>query len=51
MLDFFVGRGTTRVAVAQLDRKFILIDNNHDVIQVMRIRLDAASIGYCGVVQ
>jgi len=39
------------VAVAQLDRKFILIDNNHDLIQVMRIRLDAASIDYCGVVQ
>jgi hypothetical protein len=39
------------VAVAQLDRKFILIDNNHDVIQVMRIRSYAASIDYYSVVQ
>jgi len=51
VLDFFAGSGTTGVAAAQLDRRFLLIDNNHDAIQVMRTRFDAEAIDYCHVVR
>ena len=51
VLDFFAGSGTTGIAAAQLDRRFLLIDNNHDAIQVMRTRFDAEAIDYCHVVQ
>ena len=51
VLDFFAGSGTTGVAAAQLDRRFLLIDNNHDAIQVMRNRFEAEAIDYCQVAQ
>lgn len=35
VLDFFAGSGTTGVAAWQLGRRFILIDNNEEAIQVM----------------
>jgi site-specific DNA-methyltransferase (adenine-specific) len=38
VLDFFAGSGTTGEAAAQLGRKFILIDNNPEAIDVMRRR-------------
>jgi site-specific DNA-methyltransferase (adenine-specific) len=39
VLDFFAGSGTTGEAAHQLGRKFILIDNNPEAIEIMRRRL------------
>jgi site-specific DNA-methyltransferase (adenine-specific) len=39
VLDFFAGSGTTGEAAAKHGRKFILIDNNHEAIDVMERRL------------
>ncbi len=38
VLDFFAGSGTTGVSCLELDRRFILIDNNPQALQVMRQR-------------
>ncbi|HLB45379.1 MAG TPA: site-specific DNA-methyltransferase, partial [Anaerolineales bacterium] len=38
VLDFFAGSGTTGEAAYQLGRKFILVDNNKQAIEVMRKR-------------
>jgi site-specific DNA-methyltransferase (adenine-specific) len=39
VLDFFAGSGTTGEAAARLGRRFVLIDNNPDAIQIMVQRL------------
>ncbi|MCC6572815.1 MAG: site-specific DNA-methyltransferase [Planctomycetes bacterium] len=39
VLDFFAGSGTTGVAAANLQRSFILADNNPQALEVMRKRL------------
>jgi len=39
VLDFFAGSGATGEAAHQLGRKFILIDNNKEAIEVMKRRL------------
>ncbi len=39
VLDFFAGSGTTGEAAFQLGRKFILVDNNPDALEVMKKRL------------
>ena len=39
VLDFFAGSGTAGAAAHQLGRKFILIDNNPEALEVMRRRL------------
>lgn len=39
VLDFFAGSGTTGEAAYQLGRKFILIDNNPEALEVMQRRL------------
>jgi len=39
VLDFFAGSGTTGDAAARLGRRFVLIDNNPDAIQIMVQRL------------
>ncbi len=39
VLDFFAGSGTTGHAAAKHDRNFILVDQNPEAIEVMRIRL------------
>ena len=39
VLDFFAGSGTTGAVAEQLGRRFILVDNNADAIEVMRNRL------------
>jgi len=45
VLDFFAGSGTTAAACLEFSRKFILIDNNPQSIQVMKERFkDAADI-------
>ena len=40
VLDFFAGSGTTGVACLELDRRFILIDNNLQALQVMQCRFE-----------
>ena len=38
VLDFFAGSGTTGAACLELDRRFILVDNNPQSIEVMKKR-------------
>jgi site-specific DNA-methyltransferase (adenine-specific) len=45
VLDFFAGSGTTGAAALELDRKFILVDQNPEAIDVMRARLGAGTLG------
>jgi len=42
VLDFFAGSGTTGVVANELKRTFILIDQNHEAIEVIRQRLTGA---------
>jgi len=37
-LDFFAGSGTTGAACLKLGRRFILVDNNPQAIEVMQKR-------------
>lgn len=46
VLDFFAGSGTTGAAAAELGRKFILIDQNPESIEVISKRLAAASVDF-----
>jgi site-specific DNA-methyltransferase (adenine-specific) len=39
VLDFFAGSGTTGVAAQELDRKFLLVEQNSEAIEVIRERL------------
>jgi len=41
VLDFFAGSGTTGVAALELGRRFILVDNNPEAIQVMKKRFES----------
>ena len=43
VLDFFAGSGTTGAACLELGRRFILIDNNPEAIEVMRRRFSGLS--------
>ena len=45
MLDFFAGSGTTGAAAVELDRKFLLVDQNSEAIEVMRSRLGGGTLG------
>ncbi|HXO18363.1 MAG TPA: site-specific DNA-methyltransferase [Thermoanaerobaculia bacterium] len=38
-LDFFAGSGTLGAVAAQLGRHYVLIDSNHEAVEVMRARL------------
>ena len=50
VLDFFAGSGTTGVAALELCRRFILVDNNPEAIQVMAKRFEGAnSIEWIGM--
>ena len=40
VLDFFAGSGTTGVAAHELGRRFILVDDNPEALQVMARRFD-----------
>jgi len=40
VLDFFAGSGTTGAAALELGRRFILVDNNPEAIQVMAKRFE-----------
>ncbi len=41
VLDFFAGSGTTGAVAAALGRRFMLVDQNPEAVQVMRARLGA----------
>ena len=43
VLDFFAGSGTTGAAALELGRKFVLVDNNPEAIEVMRGRFESAT--------
>ena len=45
VLDFFAGSGTTGAAAVELDRKFLLVDQNSEAIEVMRSRLGGGTLG------
>lgn len=44
VLDFFAGSGTTGAVAGQLERRFVLIDENPEAIAVMRHRFSRANI-------
>jgi site-specific DNA-methyltransferase (adenine-specific) len=44
VLDFFAGSGTTGAVAAELGRRFVLVDNNPDAVEVMRGRLPATTV-------
>ena len=44
VLDFFAGSGTTGSVASKLDRKFIMVDQNIEAINVMQQRLGNASL-------
>ena len=44
VLDFFAGSGTTGAVAAELGRKFVLIDQNHESIEVITSRLNADGV-------
>ena len=46
VLDFFAGSGTTGVAAHELGRRFILIDNNPQAIEVMGKRLKGMNVRF-----
>ena len=43
VLDYFAGSGTLGAVAQKLDRRFVLIDNNPEAIEVMRSRLATVS--------
>jgi site-specific DNA-methyltransferase (adenine-specific) len=46
VLDFFAGSGTTGFVANELGRKFILIDQNPESIEVIKERLPAGSFQF-----
>lgn len=44
VVDFFAGSGTTGVAAMELDRRFLLIDNNSEAIKVMESRFGSQEV-------
>lgn len=46
VLDFFAGSGTTAAVAQQLNRRFVMIDNNPQAISVIARRLGKAGICY-----
>ena len=46
VLDFFAGSGTTGAVAQQMNRRFVMIDNNDEAIRVMARRLGAEGIRY-----
>jgi site-specific DNA-methyltransferase (adenine-specific) len=48
VVDFFAGSGTTGAAAAELDRRFLLIDQEDTAIEVMRKRFSDLDVEYVG---
>jgi site-specific DNA-methyltransferase (adenine-specific) len=46
VLDFFAGSGTTGAAALELGRRFLLVDNNKEAIDVMRERFAGQSVEF-----
>ena len=46
VLDFFAGSGTTGAVAQQMNRRFVMIDNNDEAIEVMLRRLGTGGIRY-----
>ena len=46
VLDFFAGSGTTGAAALELNRNFILIDQNPEAIEVMKDRFKDAAVSF-----
>jgi site-specific DNA-methyltransferase (adenine-specific) len=46
VLDFFAGSGTTGVVAVELDRNFVLVDQNPEAIEVIKSRLTKESVDY-----
>jgi len=44
VMDFFAGSGTTGAVAAKLDRKFILVDQNPEAIEVIRKRIPETTL-------
>jgi len=49
VLDFFAGSGTTGAAALELGRRFLLVDNNEEAIQVMKERFAKQDVGFLSV--
>ena len=46
VLDFFGGSGTTGAAAAELDRRFVLVDQNPESIEVISARLTKSGVPF-----
>lgn len=46
ILDFFAGSGTTGAVAQQMNRRFVMIDNNDEAIEVILRRLGTGGIRY-----
>ena len=46
ILDFFAGSGTTGAVAQQMGRRFVLIDQNPEAIQIMRNRLGTDNVEF-----
>ena len=44
VMDFFAGSGTTGAVAAKLDRKFIMVDQNSEAIEVIRKRIPESTL-------
>lgn len=44
VLDFFAGSGTTGAVASKLGRRFVMVDNNPEAIEVMRKRLGSGTL-------
>ena len=51
VLDFFAGSGTTGAACMEFGRKFVLMDNNPQSIQIMKKRFEGKEIEWIGCEQ
>jgi site-specific DNA-methyltransferase (adenine-specific) len=49
VLDFFAGSGTTGAVARDLGRRFLLVDDNPDALDVMRRRLGDIDVAYVAV--
>ncbi|CAQ00367.1 MAG: site-specific DNA-methyltransferase [Clavibacter sp.] len=48
VLDFFAGSGTTGAAARELGRRFVLVDENPQAVEVMRARLTGGGTVFVG---
>ena len=46
VMDFFAGSGTTGAVAVELGRKFVLIDNNPQAVEVMRNRFAGSDVAF-----